>query len=211
MESKVPYIFKLIILAAGKSTRFGENKLLQSYGRSTVIGCLIQKIEELAQRESRIEQVILVTNETTLKGVNPCGKKIQVVLNPVPEEGISHSIFLGLEAAGEADVYGFLVADQLALSIDTIQAMIERYKVTEKGILCAKKGENLGNPVFFHHQYVEELKKLQGDKGGKVILKKHLEDVTYFEIEDARELHDLDTKEDWTYFEKENENASIKR
>ncbi|MEF9959093.1 MAG: nucleotidyltransferase family protein [Niameybacter sp.] len=241
MTNKNALVCKLIILAAGRSTRFEGNKLLEPYGTSTVLESLLEKVvqtifqdslmcqdagdlknSQLYQAEGCLQgataqgckmdlgEVVLVTTQETLSGIllDTCRIRIgklplQVVLNPMPEEGISHSIFLGLEAAGEADVYGFLVADQLALSSKTIQEMLLTYPKCKKGILCARHGETLGNPVFFHRDYKEALKQLQGDKGGKVVLKQHLDDVAYFEIKEALELQDLDSKKDWTYFKKE--------
>ena len=210
-ESTPKTTFSLIVLGAGRSTRFGANKLLESYGGVTVLDSLLIRLQTLLECENlkkgqvELKGITLVTRQETKAGLKKDFENtIPIILNPIPEEGISHSIFLGLEASKKADVYGFLVADQLALSMETIIKMMEQYIHERKGILCAKHGETLGNPVFFRETYVDELKKLQGDKGGKAVLKKHLEDVAYFEIEEALELQDLDTREDWTYFMKEN-------
>ena len=203
--------FSLIVLGAGQSTRFGSNKLLEPCGEVTVLDNLLMKLHTLFENEhlnkdkAELVGITLVTRQETKAGLRKDFENTtSIILNPIPEEGISHSIFLGLEASKKADVYGFLVADQLALSMDTVIKMMECYTQEGKGILCAKHKETLGNPVFFKYTYVDELKKLQGDKGGKAVLKKHLEDVAYFEIEEALELQDLDTREDWTYFMKEN-------
>lgn len=203
--------FSLIVLGAGQSTRFGSNKLLEPCGEVTVLDNLLMKLHTLFENEhlnkdkAELVGITLVTRQETKAGLRKDFENTtSIILNPIPEEGISHSIFLGLEASKKADVYGFLVADQLALSMDTVIKMMECYTQEGKGILCAKHKETLGNPVFFKDTYVDELRKLQGDKGGKAVLKKHLEDVAYFEIEEALELQDLDTREDWTYFMKEN-------
>lgn len=203
--------FSLIVLGAGQSTRFGSNKLLEPCGEVTVLDNLLMKLHTLFENEHLIKDkaelvgITLVTRQETKAGLRKDFENTtSIILNPIPEEGISHSIFLGLKASKKADVYGFLVADQLALSMDTVIKMMECYTQEGKGILCAKHKETLGNPVFFKDTYMDELKKLQGDKGGKAVLKKHLEDVAYFEIEEALELQDLDTREDWTYFMKEN-------
>ena len=64
-----------------------------------------------------------------------------------------------------------------------------------KAIEVAKnslKAGRMGNPVIFAYKYYEELKKLEGDVGGKCVLKKHLDDVQMFEMS-ASELKDLDS------------------
>ena len=45
---------------------------------------------------------------------------------------------------------------------------------------------------FREREYYQELMEITGDKGGKQIINRHPEDVTYFKIEDARELQDID-------------------
>lgn len=204
--------FSFIILAAGRSIRFGSNKLLEPCGQTTVLEHLLEKLQPL-QDQTQYPQILgmtLVTTDQTKAGLKKQFEDtLSIVLNPIPEQGISHSIFLGLEASKKADVYIFLVADQLALSCQTIIKMMACYNEQDKGILCAKHKDTLGNPVFFKASYADELKKLQGDKGGKVVLKKHLEDVAYFEVEEDIELQDLDTREDWTYFMKENEQCKF--
>ena len=39
-----------------------------------------------------------------------------------------------------------------------------------------------------------ELLKLEGDKGGKRVLNRHLEDVFAFEVEEEKELMDIDRR-----------------
>ena len=51
-----------------------------------------------------------------------------------------------------------------------------------------------GNPVIFHNSFVPELMELQGDTGGKSVLKRHIDEVFFYEAEDPGELEDWDTK-----------------
>lgn len=57
---------------------------------------------------------------------------------------------------------------------------------------CTIFGTKTGNPCIFSREYYQELMEITGDKGGKQIINRHPEDVTYFKIEDARELQDID-------------------
>ena len=41
----------------------------------------------------------------------------------------------------------------------------------------------------------EELLNLSGDVGGRQVMERHKEDVRFFEIEDEKELFDIDKKE----------------
>lgn len=86
----------------------------------------------------------------------------------------------------------FAVADQPYLTRESLENMVETWEVSKKGILVSENAGRMGNPVIFAYKYYEELKKLEGDVGGKCVLKKHLDDVQMFEMS-ASELKDLDS------------------
>ena len=48
--------------------------------------------------------------------------------------------------------------------------------------------------MVFAEKYRKELMELTGDKGGKRVVKRHMDDLYLMEVEDAEELRDLDTK-----------------
>ena len=50
----------------------------------------------------------------------------------------------------------------------------------------------MGNPCIFSKKYYEDLLSLEGDKGGKRVIMKHLEDTCIYEVNDAREFEDID-------------------
>lgn len=68
----------------------------------------------------------------------------------------------------------FAVADQPYLTRESLENMVETWEVSKKGILVSENAGRMGNPVIFAYKYYEELKKLEGDVGGKCVLKKHL-------------------------------------
>lgn len=180
-----------IVLAAGASRRFGENKLTKLYKGQTVLGHLLEKLEHLA-----FQEVYVVTSEATQKVIGDMNA-FKVLINKEAHKGMSTSIKLGLKESSTCDAYCFIVADQLALKKETLEAMLEVYETNEMGILCAAYQGELGNPVIFSSKYKDELMALQGDVGGKKVLKKHLDDVTLFEVNQESELIDIDTEKDW--------------
>lgn len=181
-----------IVLAAGESKRFGSHKLMQSYKGQTVIEHLLNKLEQVS-----FDEVYVIASKITKEIVSNRAYAFKMVLNMNPEEGISSSIRLGLEASTDCAAYCFIVADQIALEACTLEAMVKRYKQNPEGILCAAFKEQLGNPVIFNQKYKKELMQLEGDVGGKKVLKAHLEEVMLFEVEHEKELIDIDTQKDW--------------
>ena len=64
----------------------------------------------------------------------------------------------------------FAVADQPYLTRESLENMVETWEVSKKGILVSENAGRMGNPVIFAYKYYEELKKLEGDVGGKCVL-----------------------------------------
>lgn len=180
-----------IVLAAGESKRFGDNKLSQIYKGQAILSHLLKKLEQVS-----FNQVYVITSMDTQTVIDE-KMPFPIRLNLHPEKGISSSIKLGLEASEACEAYCFIVADQIALQAKTIEAMIQAYKQGDKGILCASFKGELGNPTIFSSYYKNDLMKLEGDVGGKKVLKAHLDDVTLFEVSSEKELMDIDTKRDW--------------
>ena len=119
-------------------------------------------------------------------------KEIQVLYNPHPEDGISSSVKIGLNASLDADAVLFTVSDQPWLTSETICELIHVFLNTSKGIACVSCQGKMGNPCIFDRKYYNELLSLEGDKGGKKVIMKHLDDTQIYEIEAGRELEDID-------------------
>jgi Uncharacterized MobA-related protein len=180
----------LILLAAGNSTRFNGNKLLEVVNEKPMYMNVVEKVLKL-----KFNKIILVTQYKEIKEAL-LNYPIEVVMNNKSELGISHSIKLGINIDLEADAYMFMVCDQPFISLESIKALIDSFIKSNKGMACAHNDGNLGNPAIFSSKYKEELLNLKGDVGGKVVMKKHLEDLEKVEISNETELMDIDTKEE---------------
>lgn len=185
-----------IILAAGWSKRFKGNKLLQRYKGKPI---LLHVVEQVAQID--FSEIIVVTAEeevvSLIKASKSLREKIKVVENTKRDLGISYSIRLGILASSSCEGYMFFVGDTPCITHQTIERMKQAFvqlDSQEAPILCPIHKGQRGNPVIFSSQYREQLLELEGDTGGKQIIQRHLERVRFFEIEDAKELMDIDTK-----------------
>ena len=189
----------LILLAAGNSKRFNGNKLLYEINNKPMYRHIIDKVINI-----NFNKIILVTQykeiiEQLSKGKIGLSKnqsnKIEIVLNNESYLGISNSIKIGINKDKTADAYMFMVCDQPFIKIQTIEALIDRFNKSNKGIACIGYKEDTFNPVIFSNKYLKELLSLSGDVGGKRILKNNLDDVEVMKILDEKEVIDLDTKE----------------
>jgi len=180
----------LILLAAGNSNRFKGNKLLTTVNDKPMYMNVLDTVLKL-----NFNKIILVTQYEEIKAAL-IEQPIQVVMNKNSELGISHSIKLGIQTDMEADAYMFMVCDQPFISLVSIETLIDRFIKSDKCMACLEHKGNLGNPTLFSNKYKNELLSLEGDVGGKAIIKKHLDDLVRVTIMHEVELMDIDTREE---------------
>lgn len=188
-----------ILLAAGNSIRFGKNKLLYCLNGKPVYRYILEILYQ-QKKENLLEHVIVVSQyEEIFSDIRVHFPGIELVRNPAPERGISSSLRLGIERleqlAGKSEACLFAVADQPRLTAESVCQLKRFWQEHTWGIAAASQGERIGNPVIFAERYYEELKALNGDVGGKRVLRRHMEDVGLCEIP-VCELEDLDTPQD---------------
>ncbi|WP_370773879.1 NTP transferase domain-containing protein [Clostridium sp.] len=181
----------LILLAAGNSKRFNGNKLLAIYKNKPIYMYIVEKVVNL-----KINKIICVTQYEEIKEAL-LNTNINVVMNNNSNLGVSSSIKIGINFDKNADGYMFMVCDQPFISIQTLNSVIDNFIKGDKGIVCVGCGNNKGNPVIFSKKYINELLSLEGDNGGKVIIKGNLNDLKIVNINNRIELVDIDTQEEF--------------
>ena len=181
----------LILLAAGNSKRFNGNKLLAIYKDKPIYMHIVEKVLDL-----KVNKIICVTQYEEIKEAL-LNTNINVVMNNNSSLGISSSIKLGINFDRNADGYMFMVCDQPFISIESLNLVIDNFIKGDKGIVCVGCGNNKGNPVIFSKRYIDELLSLEGDCGGKKIVKGHLNDLKIVNVDNEIELLDIDTQEEF--------------
>ena len=179
-----------VILAAGNSFRFGDNKLLARYGGKALIEWVLDAVPA-----ERLGPVCVVTQYPAVAALAEA-RGFSAVWNREPELGISHSVALGTGALGPScGGILFLAADQPLLRRRSLERLLERFAEEPDRIVAAASEEHSGNPAIFPAGLFRELQALTGDRGGKQLLRRHPELVTEVPV-DAAELADVDTPAD---------------
>ena len=191
-------MFYMIYLAAGLSSRYGSNKLLEMVNGKPMFTHLLDVLTIMKEEEPHRYELVVVTAYDEIEDYVK-ELPVKVVRNQHQELGASYSIKLGLEACGEIgrhDHVMFAVADQPYVQEDELFGFIHMFKRSYKGIgvLCWQ-GE-MGNPVIFQGQFVPELMALTGDVGGKAVVKAHLSEVFQYEADSEMSLRDIDTPQE---------------
>lgn len=193
----------IIIMASGYSKRYGSNKLLEQFLDKPLFTYAV----DLAASCEADTKIIVTRYDPIVQYVKKNAPMMHVVWNEHPERGISESIHLGIQHLKQLKDYEeysgccFVVCDQPLLQNISLQELFKSFYINPEGIhMCVTK-EKEGNPVIFPKMLLEELMELQGDKGGKRIVKKHPELLHKVYVAE-QELSDMDYKEDKINLEK---------
>jgi molybdenum cofactor cytidylyltransferase len=197
------------VLAAGRSSRMGSPKaLLPLEGRPLLLGILSEVLN------SNLGRIILVYGpmgkriRKILKGI-PRNPKLDLVYNPAFRQGISTSIKKGLiKLPPDTKGLMFLMGDQPFLRASVINRLIKQFLKESDHIMVPYYGQRPGNPVIFPTSFVPELQALEGDTGGREVIRRHPAKVQPVQIRPSRIGWDMDTPEDYEkikeYFDEKN-------
>ena len=148
----------------------------------------LDKLIDLKKVNDNIDEIIFVTKYDEIIN-NLKNKDIKVIKNNNSEFGISQSIKLGISNSFN-NAYMFIVCDQPYIKKETINKFIK----SKKNLGCVSNDSILLNPTIFTDKYKDKLLKLDGDKGGKKIILKNIDDLFIFDVLEKRELIDIDYK-----------------
>lgn len=175
-----------VVMAAGASRRFGENKLLKTFG-----GVPLYRRALEAVPESEFDMVCVVTGSKEVAEL-AASRGFRTACNDRPELGVSRTIRLGLEGMTQMDGVLFMTADQPLLTADTLRRLAEAFRQAPQCIWAAAANGVRGNPCLFPRTLFGELTKLEGDTGGGAVIRAHRDWLRLVETP-AWELADCDT------------------
>jgi CTP:molybdopterin cytidylyltransferase MocA len=189
-----------VLLAAGAGSRFGGGKLLAPFGGRPLIEAAL-----LGLREAPVDEIIAVVGkdaEGLRKACEPYGAR--VVENPDWTEGMSTSVRAGLRACRkEARAAVVALADQPLVGAEAVERLVKAFEGGAE-IAVATYGGEPRNPVLFARGSWSLLEReLSGDRGGRVVLRRHPELVTEVPCDGVADPADVDTVEDLRRLEKE--------
>ena len=123
----------------------------------------------------------------------------EIVLNSEYRSGMSSSIKKALHQISSEELEGFfvLLGDQPFINPSIIFKMLKAFTPGKKEMIVPFYKDRQGNPVFFDGYWKDELMKLSGDVGGRVLIKAHPERIKRFKISDESILLDIDREEDY--------------
>lgn len=195
-----------VFLAAGQSSRMGENKLALPL-KNTTVGSLALR----AALQSELEHTFVVTKQDDeLEWVEPAffqspfQKKWTLSRCQNSHLGQAHSLICGLKAALEQNPSGILIllADQPFVQSKTINQLISigeqiRENKRDTHYIAASKQGKPRPPILFFQHMVPYLLNLDGDEGARQLIRNASFKGLLVEIKEENAFFDIDTKEDY--------------
>jgi molybdenum cofactor cytidylyltransferase len=178
-----------IVLAAGKSSRMGSNKLLLPFDGRTVLETTLEALRGF-------ETVVVTGNRPEeLEGILS-RYNVEVVHNPRHEEGMTTSFQAGLRAA-DADAVFLVLGDQVGLDRGMLSTMIQVFAEDDDAVMVSPRyGERRGHPVLFRRSLFREILSLRPGESLKDVVTRHKAGHRYVEG-DVWTVIDMDTPEEY--------------
>lgn len=184
-----------VVLASGMSRRFGAaNKLLMPIEGEPMVRRTVR-----AYVEAGLQPVIVVVGYEAERVAGALAElPVQIVHNPEFAQGQSRALRRGVAALpSEVGAAVIGVADQPFLTLDVLQALIHRYRVTPAVVVASRYAGQRGNPVLFARDVFAELGQVEGDRGGRAVLQAHESEIAWADFGDARLALDIDTLDEY--------------
>jgi molybdenum cofactor cytidylyltransferase len=184
----------VIVLAAGRGSRFvsPEHKLLQPFGKSTVLGSVLDHAIE-----SGLQLRVVTTAAVSAEARRHVAQRDIVELPEVTGRagellGMGYSIASGVAASADASGWLVLPADMPTVRPASLLAVAA--KLPQHIVVYAQHRGRRGHPVGFSAELYSELVQLSGDEGARRLVARYPSHG--IELDDPGVLADVDTNED---------------
>lgn len=154
-----------LLLAAGRSSRFGSDKLCASIRGEAVIRSSFGALAELDE-----VLVIVPPDDAAIRNAL-AGTPSRFVSNAQRDSGMASSIRAGVQAAPvEADAVVIALADQPYARADVTRMLVQRWSAGGADIVAPQYTDGRGHPVLFARRCFDALAQLEGDDGARGLM-----------------------------------------
>ena len=187
-----------IILAAGSSRRFGDDKRKATLQNGNM---LIENTINIAAKT--LDSVLVVLRFGDRAFADELDSKINIpgisyFLAPDSAKGMAHSLSNAIQKAVGMDAAMIFLADMPYIKEETITKLINAYNANQdlQPIVIPTSSGTPGHPVIFDKAYFNEIQSLEGDRGARPVVDAHQDKLIQVEIDDSGILRDIDTLDD---------------
>lgn len=190
-----------LILAAGFSRRFGATKLLAELPENRQISLFEQTLINLCAALPTIIVVYRPELRVQFHEIRDRatqqypGTEVTLVEFEQAESGMGASLAFGANHIADWDAALVCLAD-MPYVLPSTYSLVAKSVRTESIVVPCYRGAR-GHPIAFGSTYLDELRTLTGDAGGRAILDMHSAKIFTLTVDDDGILVDIDTQEDF--------------
>lgn len=179
-----------ILLAAGRSRRFGADKMLYPLADGTPMALASAK----ALRSVLPRTVAVIRKDHHSLAALFAAHGIETVVAEQADAGMGASLAAGIAATVNAPGWVVALGDMPFIHARTIGCIAEEVRRGAAVAAPVYHGQR-GHPVGFSAQYGKELSKLCGDEGARALLQQHAEETLFIACNDPGILVDIDQRQ----------------
>ena len=184
----------VIVLAAGASTRMGRQKLTLPLADGRP---LVRAAVEQVLAADLDDVVVVLGREAEAVASALRGLPIRMVVNSRYAEGQSTSLRAGLDALAQGTEAAVVaLGDQPLPDPRLLRQLVEAFRTSGLPIVAPLYRDGRGNPVLFASSVFDELRRVEGDRGGRPAIARDPARVAEVPV-DAPMPADIDTPDDY--------------
>jgi molybdenum cofactor cytidylyltransferase len=160
-----------VVLAAGRASRMGEEKLLLPLGDKPVLRHVVETVDRAGLRET-----VVVVNPRNRGAITALVSDLtrRVVCNERFQDGIASSIATGTGAvADDSEALVLVQGDQPMITSEMLQVLVSVWRQERPPFVAASYDGLTTTPVLFARALYSELRALEGDVGARAVLRRH--------------------------------------
>lgn len=181
-----------VVLAAGRSTRMGSNKLLEKVGGVPMVRLVVE-----AALASRARPVHVVTgHQADAVAAALAGLPVTLVANAAFASGLASSLKAGIASlSGTAcDAAVVMLGDMPRIEGRHVDRLIAAFAPKEgRSIVVPVRADKRGNPVLWSAELFPEMLEVAGDTGARHLIGQHAESVAEVDLDTDAIFLDVDT------------------
>lgn len=183
-----------VVLAAGLSTRMGQQKLLLPWGNETVISQIIKTISSAG-----LLKIIIVTGkeDQKLNAILNQYSVTQVINSDYANGSMVTSLQKGLASIQDENISASMIflGDQPTVQVDTIHSILNAYASSGSRIVVPSYKFHQGHPWLIDRNLWSEIRNLTSENTMKDFLVRQKKAIHYAIVDSPSILQDMDTPE----------------
>ena len=183
-----------LILAAGRSSRMGQDKALLEYRGHNFLNHLIY----LAL--PRVDRLVVVLGHHAerIAAVVPDSPRLEVVVNEGYGRGMLSSLQTGLARVGEeADWILWMLVDHPAVRGRTLDRLLAVARSAPGPLVIPRHRGERGHPIMLARSMAGELLELASDASPQDAVRRRYGTASFVDLDDAGVLRDVDRLEEY--------------